>query len=66
MSEQQLELKPCPFCGNPDVRIQSNGIGDFYVYCTSDYDGEMWCGASSGQQNCETEKGAADRWNSRR
>ena len=59
------DLKPCPFCGNADLRITPNGIGDFYVICDTDFEGEMSCGASSSDRSCETEEGAAQRWNSR-
>lgn len=59
-----FQLKPCPFCGNTKVLIRSNGIGDFFAQCDGDID-EAHCGASTSDQNCETEKGAADRWNRR-
>lgn len=61
---QKFELKSCPFCGNRSPQILSNGIGDFFVLCEAD-EGEMACGASSSQVRCETERGAADRWNRR-
>lgn len=61
------ELKPCPFCGNSRPTMRSNGIGDFYVLCEDpDDDAAMQCGASSSDHSCETQRGAADRWNRRK
>lgn len=64
-ASQGEELKPCPFCGNEDVHIRPNRIGDYFVMCDSDVEGEEGCGASSSDRRCETEAGAARRWNER-
>lgn len=60
----EAELLPCPFCGNKNIRICSNGIGDFYAICTGE-DDEPHCGASCSEINCETEAKAVRRWNTR-
>lgn len=41
--DQKIKLKPCPFCGNTDVRI-CHWDRKIYVVC----DGMRGCGASSG------------------
>lgn len=56
---------PCPFCGNSEPQIRSNGIGDYYVICETEWEGEMACGARSSEYKCETESGAIARWNRR-
>lgn len=60
----EAELLPCPFCGNKNIRVCSNGIGDFYAICTGE-DDEPHCGASCSEINCETEAKAVRRWNTR-
>jgi transcriptional regulator with XRE-family HTH domain len=37
-------LLPCPFCGNVTPTIRSNNIGDYYVLCETEHEGEMACG----------------------
>ena len=61
------ELKPCPFCGNDNIEIRSNGIGDYYAICSGDgEEGDpCGCGASTSDRRCESQKGAIDRWNTR-
>lgn len=59
------QLKPCPFCGNPEPEIRSNGIGDYYIVCDRDDEGETSCGATSSDRRCETFESAIDRWNTR-
>lgn len=58
-------LKPCPFCGGTEAHIRGNDIGDYYVICDTDIEGEMCCGASTSDRSCETPGGAAQRWNMR-
>lgn len=58
------ELKPCPFCNNPNPQICQNGIGDYYVQCT-DNDGDIGCFARTSDVKCESENHAAERWNTR-
>lgn len=60
----EAKLLPCPFCGNKNIRVCSNGIGDFYAICTGE-DDEPHCGASCSEVNCETEAKAVRRWNTR-
>lgn len=59
-----IKLLPCPFCGNPTPQIVPNGIGDFFVVCSStdDYHG---CGARTSDVRCEGKEHAAERWNKR-
>ncbi len=33
--ENEVELKPCPFCGNKYVDITSNGMESYSVICRS-------------------------------
>lgn len=50
-------LKPCK-CGSEFVEVQVNDIGNCYVVC-------RWCKARSDEANCETKRGAIERWNRR-
>jgi len=61
------KLKPCPFCGNTEPRLISNGIGDLYVICRTEDQPEedRGCGARSSDYRCEHENLAAERWNRR-
>jgi hypothetical protein len=69
MSEAKMEaeLLPCPFCGNDNIEIIPNGIGDYYAICSGDgEDGDpCGCGASTSDRRCESQEGAVDRWNAR-
>lgn len=60
-----MKLKPCPFCGGTNAVIESNGIGDYYVICGSDDEGEDSCGARTDDSRCESKEHAAERWNRR-
>lgn len=48
-------VKPCPFCGNRDIRLNSNGKRVWYE-CYN-------CGAKT--TLCSYEQAALDRWNDR-
>ena len=61
MSEKLL---PCPFCGNTNIVLKDNGIGDVYAICEGD-DESGWCGARSSDHSCETDAKAIRRWNTR-
>jgi len=56
---------PCPFCGFDEPEIVSNGIGDYFIRCSSPNDDQLGCGARTSDANCESEKQALKRWNSR-
>ncbi len=58
-------LKPCPFCGNRNIALRSNGIGDIYALCEVDEDDGTGCGARTSDVNCETDRKAVERWNQR-
>lgn len=58
-------LQPCPFCGNDKIRVESNGIGDFFAVCDADDDAIYSCGASTSAQRCESTEQAVRRWNVR-
>lgn len=61
-------LKPCPFCGSPDVAVSGDWCVGFYVECRG-------CTALLGMTNAddyyavygefETEKAAIEAWNKR-
>lgn len=54
-----MKLRPCPFCGNPNVVFGYDSAALFehnYICCTN-------CGASSG--NFETKEKAIKAWNKR-
>lgn len=54
-----MKLRPCPFCGNPNVVFGYDSAALFehnYICCTN-------CGASSG--NFETKEKAIKAWNRR-
>jgi hypothetical protein len=58
-----VKLLPCPFCGNCDIELVPNGIGDFSAHCGDGV--ETGCGASSSEIRCESRQHAAERWNRR-
>lgn len=66
-NKKPLHLLPCPFCGNTQVTIQPNGIGDYYVRCGdgSQDEGDEGCGARTSDFHCEGIEFAAERWNRR-
>lgn len=51
-------LKPCPFCGNDEISVDSNAMDDswFWIQC-------LECKASIGHKR--TERGAVKAWNRR-
>lgn len=57
MSREEVEAKPCPFCGGVELIIEASPVDiEYYVWCT-------WCqimGPADG-----TERGAVERWNYR-
>ena len=61
MENKKEELLPCPFCGNKNIGISSNGgCYDFKVFCV--------CGANVGGSEWESEGGreiAIKKWNRR-
>ena len=59
---------PCPFCGNSNPVVESNGIGDYYVACVrydNDEDAFFGCGARMSDIRCESQEHAIERWNTR-
>ena len=54
--------KPCPFCGNTEIYVHSNGIGDYYAICGDD---EIGCGVRTSDFKCESPEYAIERWNKR-
>jgi Lar family restriction alleviation protein len=58
------ELKPCPFCGGVDIRIESEDIGmnepviDYEIFC-------MNCNSVAAHGCCRTEEAAIKAWNRR-
>ena len=62
----KFELKPYPFYGNKTSKIESNGIGDFYVICRENrYEQYEGCGVRTSDVMCEGVEYAAERWNRR-
>lgn len=59
------ELKPCPFCGNSNPQVQSNGMGDWFVICRSDDYSDKFCEAKTSDRNCESKEQAIAAWNTR-
>lgn len=55
---QVPELLPCPFCGNSEIKLSGNGIGDFCCECQK-------CSARTSDVRCETKRLATERWNTR-
>lgn len=51
----EKELKPCPFCGSPDILINDDSY-TMYAYCD-------WCGARGAEK--PTKEKAAEAWNER-
>ena len=58
-------LLPCPFCGATNIKIKSNGIGDYFAICQSDDEEVPSCGARTSDYRCETIDQAVRRWNVR-
>lgn len=65
MSKDEIKLKPCPFCGNTEIQIQSNGIGDYFVIFGTGEDDDPGCGVRTDDRQCEGKQFAAERWNRR-
>lgn len=53
----EIELKPCPFCGAP-AEIRETSGHDYFVKCTG-------CGART-RNHQENQNGAVERWNRRK
>lgn len=64
LATESKHLRPCPFCGNPEPKLHSNGMGDFYVRCEAE-DEDVHCGARTSDRDCETITAAVRRWNDR-
>jgi Lar family restriction alleviation protein len=54
MSDQETELKPCPFCGLSEVGHDKNSLNDHWVFCD-------FCEATGPIRDTEAEAAAA--WN---
>lgn len=59
-TKKQVELKPCPFCGNSKTRIVKRFGCDYSVECDS-----MACLVSPETGYFSTEKDAIKAWNKR-
>lgn len=65
---KKISLRPCPFCGNKDIRItdtddERNDLAvdvQYFAICSIWRNG---CGAASGYK--ETKEAAAEAWNRR-
>lgn len=53
-----LEFLPCPFCGSGNPEVIPNGIGDYYVQCST-------CEVRTSDVRCECIEHARQRWNKR-
>lgn len=54
----EIELEPCPFCGNARVRLEQNAYDAWYVHCTN-------CGAGGPLSPVCNRNFAVDSWNRR-
>lgn len=66
--EEKIYLKPCPFCGNPEVEIvlyKADGVRRYRDrYAVLCYYSDGGCGAESGHFHSPEE--AAENWNMRK